>query len=106
VPERRAARPAARVRCESCLAVLSLRHHWDTATCSCGAVMVSGRPHKPTVHWLSGPGRGWTELEAASPDDAQDQVESMTDTGAGPGDDAAIVPGRVLGYVDVGALGL
>jgi hypothetical protein len=51
------------MRCESCLDVLTLRHAWDVATCSCGALMMSGRPTKPVVHWLSRPGGGWTEVE-------------------------------------------
>jgi len=57
---RRRRRPAY-VRCESCLDVLSLGHAWDVRSCSCGALLLSGRPTRPTVHWLSRPGGGWTE---------------------------------------------
>jgi hypothetical protein len=49
------------LRCESCLDVLSLRHAWDVRSCSCGALLLSGRPNEPAVHWLSRPGGGWTE---------------------------------------------
>jgi hypothetical protein len=95
--ERRRPAPARRLRCEGCLEVLSLRHAWDVRACGCGALLLSGRPSKPTVHWLSRPGGGWTEL-ADGPDAGPDvgaQAETVGDRGE-EGDDAA--PGRRLGY--------
>jgi hypothetical protein len=58
------ARPKAprRLRCEGCLEVIALRHAWDTRACGCGALLLSGRPGRPTIHWLSRPGGGWTDL--------------------------------------------
>jgi len=83
-----------RLRCETCLDVLTLRHAWDVATCSCGALMVSGRPTRPTVHWLCGPGGGWTELcptaaDGSSPPDAAAPDTGSPDTG---------MPTRRLGF--------
>jgi hypothetical protein len=55
------ARRTIEVRCESCRAVVSTRHAWDTVTCTCGQLTVSGRPWRPTIAWLAAPGGGWTE---------------------------------------------
>jgi hypothetical protein len=68
------------MRCESCLDVLTLRHAWDVATCSCGALMMSGRPNKPVVHWLSRPGGGWTEVEEADTEQEAAPEESKEES--------------------------
>lgn len=60
---RRPVRRPKQLRCEGCLDVLTLRHAWDVRSCSCGALLLSGRPHRPSVHWLSRPGGGWTETD-------------------------------------------
>ena len=76
VPDRPRSRRARRLHCEACLEVLSLRHAWDVAACRCGALLLSGRPATPTVHWLSRPGGGWSEVpepEKAETDDELDQ---------------------------------
>jgi hypothetical protein len=65
------------------LEILSLRHAWDVMACSCGALLLSGRPAKPTIHWLSRPGGGWTEID-------DDQDISVPDD---PG-----LPARRLGF--------
>jgi len=66
--------------------VLTLRHAWDTASCSCGALLLSGRPSQPAVHWLSRPGGGWTEIAddqelspraPIDPEPAADEVGSV-----------------------------
>jgi hypothetical protein len=83
-----------RLRCEACLDELSLRHYFDLMTCSCGALTVTGRPARPTVHWLSRPGGGWSELDddiesgaaATKTDDDQDKEKEDE------------VPSRRLGY--------
>jgi hypothetical protein len=74
VSERRR-RPVRRLRCETCLEVLSLRHAWDTAACRCGDLGLSGRPTKPVVHWLGRPGGGWTELDDEITPDEPPAVE-------------------------------
>jgi hypothetical protein len=83
------------LRCESCLQVLSLRHAWDVAACGCGALLLSGRPARPSVHWLSGPGGGWTELEAEEP--AAAQTGATAETGNDQGKDLDDPPRR-LGF--------
>jgi len=79
-----------RLRCESCLEVLTLAHAWEVVTCSCGALTLSGRPARPAVHWLSRPGGGWTDLDTGA------------DAAAGPvdptGDDESDGPVRTLGF--------
>ena len=98
VPDRPRSRRARRLHCEACLEVLSLRHAWDVAACRCGALLLSGRPATPTVHWLSRPGGGWSELD--------DEVESgaaatKADDDLGQEDqdgDEHAVPSRRLGY--------
>jgi hypothetical protein len=64
-PDRDRPRPIRprRLRCEACLDELTLRHYFDLMTCSCGALTVTGRPARPTVHWLGRPGGGWSELD-------------------------------------------
>jgi hypothetical protein len=86
------------MRCESCLDVLTLRHAWDLATCSCGALMMSGRPTKPVVHWLSRPGGGWTELDEveAEPEEEAAGKESAPEESAGESKQEA--PPRRLGF--------
>jgi hypothetical protein len=98
-PDRGRAKPARRVRCESCLEVLSLRHAWDVAGCSCGALLVSGRPTRPTVSWLSRRGGGWTELEDEIPavDGPAEDTVSAENTGDEQGKETG-VPVRRLGY--------
>jgi hypothetical protein len=83
------------VRCEACLEVLSLRHHWDVATCRCGALLVSGRPQRPTVSWLSRRGGGWTELEDETEPDGDPSEVSKTGDDQGKEEEA---PARRLGY--------
>jgi hypothetical protein len=94
-PEPRRSKPARRVRCESCLEVLSLRHDWDVASCSCGALLVSGRPNRPTVTWLSRRGGGWIELEDEILSD--DVVSEVSETDADQGKEEE-APARRLGY--------
>jgi hypothetical protein len=69
------AKRARRLRCETCLEILTLRHPWDTMACSCGALLLSGRPARPTIHWLSRPGGGWSEI----PED--DEAETVDEPG-------------------------
>jgi hypothetical protein len=94
-PESHRPKPARRVRCESCLVVLSLRHHWDVATCSCGALLVSGRPTRPTVSWLSRGGGGWTELEDEIRPEGEPSEVAEIDADQGKEEEA---PARRLGY--------
>jgi hypothetical protein len=81
------------MRCESCLDVLTLRHAWDVASCSCGALMMSGRPTKPVVHWLSRPGGGWTEVDEV---DTGPKEEAAPEEGAA--DSKQEAPSRRLGF--------
>ncbi len=92
-PDRRRPKPARRVRCEWCLEILSLRHAWDQASCSCGALLLSGRPTKPTVSWLSRRGGGWTELENEAPADPAAAPETGDEQGK-----ETDAPVRRLGY--------
>lgn len=86
-----AAKAAKRLRCESCLEILSLRHAWDVRGCFCGALLLSGRPHKPVIHWLSRPGGGWSEADA-------DAAVEETDDGE-DGDPCVERRGRRLGFI-------
>lgn len=90
-PERRRPPRPRRLRCESCLEVLTLRHAWDTTACSCGALLLSGRPARPTVHWLTRGGGGWSELD----DEPDADVETDTDEALKGTDEG---PERRLGY--------
>ncbi len=58
------------------------------AGCRCGALLISGRPHRPTVSWLSRRGGGWTELEATAEDEETDDDQEK----------GSEMPARVLGY--------
>ena len=72
-PEDDGATPAPiEVRCEACRSVVSTRHAWDTVTCACGSLTVSGRPTKPRVSWIARPGGGWSR---AGDDDAAEDAE-------------------------------
>ena len=75
-------RPVRRLRCESCLAILSTRHPWDQVSCRCGALTASGPPWRPRVFWIGGADTGWsdvTDLEAtAAEDDAGPQPEGAS----------------------------
>jgi hypothetical protein len=65
------------VRCEHCLDVLWTRHPWDSATCSCGELSLTGSPWSPTVRWATAPGGGWSELDpvaAHEPDESEEQL--------------------------------
>lgn len=76
--------------------MLWLRHAWDVMACSCGALVLSGRPRRPTVHWLSRPGGGWSELseaECADPDAGGDGAQTDDDLGKEAG-----TAERRLGY--------
>jgi hypothetical protein len=94
-PERPRPKRPRRLRCETCLEVLSLRHAWDIVACGCGALLLSGRPATPTVHWLSRPGGGWSELDDETGSGA---AATETDDGLGKEDDEDEVPSRRLGY--------
>jgi hypothetical protein len=95
--EEGAPRPAVAVRCESCGSVVSTTHPWDTVTCACGRLTVSGRPWQPTIAWLAAPGSGWS---TANEDDGD---AGDGDTGAGDESDADVVtaqpPRRPIGYL-------
>jgi hypothetical protein len=87
--------PARRIRCESCFEVLALRHAWDVSACGCGALLLRGRPARPTVHWLGRPGGGWSEID--------DEKNAETDDDLGKADalgKEAVTgsPERRLGY--------
>jgi hypothetical protein len=69
-----------------------LRHAWDVRACSCGALLLSGRPAKPTVHWLSRRGGGWTDL------DAEPTPDAGSSPGAGDEPEGPMEPVRVLGF--------
>lgn len=60
-------RPQRRLRCERCLEVVSTRHAWDSMTCRCGALTVTGPPWAPSVRWTSSPGGGWSEVDDGEP---------------------------------------
>jgi hypothetical protein len=83
------AKSALRLRCESCLCVIALRHAWDVASCGCGALLLSGRPWRPTIHWLSGPGGGWSQVDDEIPPETGDDQEKEPERGE---------PERRLGY--------
>jgi hypothetical protein len=40
--------------------------------------MMSGRPTRPVVHWLSRPGGGWTEVEEVEADPGDTTEEDAT----------------------------
>jgi hypothetical protein len=82
-------KPARRIRCESCLQILSLRHAWDVSACGCGALLLRGRPARPTIHWLGRPGGGWSEIDESLDSETDDELgeEGVTDA-----------PERRLGY--------
>jgi hypothetical protein len=49
--------------------------------CGCGALLLSGRPARPTIHWISRPGGGWSEITdeeiaETETDDDQEKEES------------------------------
>jgi hypothetical protein len=81
-----------RLRCESCSTIISTRHAWDHVTCACGALSASGRPWRPTIHWLATSGGGWTDL---------DDGVATTDpspAGDGDGDGDGDGPRRPIGF--------
>ena len=64
-----------RFRCEGCRAVLESLHAWDSVTCSCGSLTVSGPPNNPRISWAGIPGSGWsdvTDLDDAGDHPARD----------------------------------
>jgi hypothetical protein len=71
------------------------------AGCSCGALLLSGRPAKPTIHWLSRPGGGWSELTdaetAGTEETAETEATAETDDDQGK-EGAEESPPRRLGY--------
>ncbi|MGH8981918.1 MAG: DUF7695 domain-containing protein [Acidimicrobiales bacterium] len=84
------------MRCSHCLDVLWSRHPWDVATCSCGAVAVSGRPADPRVDWHAAAPGGWAFVDV--PED-QDEVctEQSGATGAGAGEQLGAPEGQEEG---------
>jgi hypothetical protein len=58
--------------------------------------MMSGRPTKPVVHWLSRPGGGWSEVEEIDADrDSGTAEESAAESTEEPKQEA---PPRRLGF--------
>jgi hypothetical protein len=86
------------VRCEGCLEVLTLRHAWDVAGCSCGALLLSGRPRRPAVHWLGRPGGGWTELDDVDGPTADDPDRGPGAETDGERGEQTLAPARRLGF--------
>jgi hypothetical protein len=68
------------------------------AACGCGALLLSGRPARPTIHWISRPGGGWSEIS----DEETAAAEGPTDEGKTDDDQgkrqAGQSPPRRLGY--------
>src|SRR5438874_1240538 len=50
-------------RCNACGSVVESTHPWDVATCSCGALTVSGGTARPHRAWNVSSGAGWSELQ-------------------------------------------
>jgi hypothetical protein len=76
-----------RVRCETCRSVVSTRHAWDSVTCACGSLTVSGRPTKPRVAWVARPGGGWSEAHegvAAEGDEPDDEASDAAPPASRP----------------------
>ena len=67
--------PTRRVRCEHCFEVLWTRHPWDSVTCRCGELSLTGLPWSPTVRWASAPGGGWVELDPSTSEEPDEPTE-------------------------------
>ena len=65
-----------RARCEVCGQVLESTHAFETVTCSCGRLSLSGGPELRRVSWVAEPGAAWTDLS----DDADEADEAGTDS--------------------------
>ncbi|HML00777.1 MAG TPA: hypothetical protein VK428_11350 [Acidimicrobiales bacterium] len=67
-------RPTARrrtprkIRCEGCLDVLQTRTAWDSTSCRCGSLVLSGVPWRPQISWLGHPGTGWSDVTHDEPE--------------------------------------
>lgn len=67
---------ARRIRCELCLEVLHTRHAWDSVSCRCRSLTLSGPPGRPHVAWIGGPGGGWSDVTDLQPvDDVTDEAD-------------------------------
>ena len=96
-------------RCHSCGGEVESRHPWDTQTCSCGRLSVSGGPQLRLVRWSVEPGSGWSAVEDDAVDDDSDvDDDSAVDDGEAPaldGDQSGMAPGAVGGPPDRGDIG-
>jgi len=51
-----------RARCEVCGGVIESTHPFETVTCSCGRLSLSGGPELRRVSWVAEAGAAWTDL--------------------------------------------
>ena len=62
-----------RIRCDGCLDVLQTRTAWDSTSCRCGSLQLSGVPWRPQISWLGRPGTGWSDVTDDEPEPEPDQ---------------------------------
>jgi hypothetical protein len=87
-PDGRARRRARNVaRCNACGTVVESMHPWDTVTCACGALTVSGGPERPWRSWNVVSGAGWTDLATDEDDRPQGGDAASRDDDEPGGDD-------------------
>jgi hypothetical protein len=54
-----------------CGSVIESVHPWDSVTCDCGRLSLSGGPERPQVYWKAEPGSSWTDLGGDIDDDGE-----------------------------------
>ncbi|HLN15644.1 MAG TPA: hypothetical protein VK277_02715 [Acidimicrobiales bacterium] len=84
-----------RARCEACGAVVESTHLFESTTCACGRLSLSGGPARPRLSWRASPGAAWTYLGDALDADG-DTTPHPGDPGEASGPEAGVE--RRLGY--------